>query len=280
MSLIADYSYCENIIKANSKSFYAAFSILPKAKRNSVYAIYAFCRYADDSIDVLHSLDKLLELESLLNQFKENNTPDTPIFRALEDTFQTFDIDIEPFYHMIEGQKLDFNFTQPTSIEALQKYSYHVAGTVGLMLLPIIATKNKDQLRDAALALGEAMQFTNILRDIGEDYRENRIYIPSDLLSKYPRALDAIKTNKVNDDFIRVWEILASIAEENYNKFFEKLHLFDDDSKKAVVNSAIFYGEILNVVRKNNYNCLSQRQYVSSFDFLNVKIKNLLEKNR
>lgn len=273
MSLLDDYKYCENIIKLHSKSFYAAFSVLPKTKRNAVYAIYGFCRYADDSIDVLNSLYKLLELESSLDEFKEGNTPDTPVFRALEDTFKSFDIDIEAFYHMIQGQKMDYEFTQPENIKEFKNYCYYVAGSVGLMLLPIIATENKDKLKDVALQLGEAMQITNILRDVGEDYRENRIYIPTDLLSEYPDSINAIKTNVVNDDFISAWESLAKIAEGNYANFFKYLNLFDEDSQKAVGNAALFYGEILNVVRRNGYNCLTKRQYVSSFDALNLKLK-------
>lgn len=273
MTLVDDYKYCENVIRENSKSFYAAFSILPREKRNSIYAIYTFCRYADDSIDVLHSLDKLLELEDSLNKFSQGDPPDTPLFRALEDTFRKFSVDITPFYHMIKGQKMDFNFTQPRNMEEFKKYCYYVAGSVGLMLLPIIGTENQSQLKDVALGLGEAMQVTNILRDVGEDFREGRIYMPVDLLEKYPKAIDAIRTNVVNDDFIRAWESLASVAEKNYENFFRKVDLFDKDSQKAVSNSALFYGEILNVVRKNDYNCLTERQYVSSFHALNVKFK-------
>lgn len=277
MTLKEDYKYCEVIIKENSKSFYAAFSVLPRAKRNAVYAVYAFCRLADDSIDVLGSLDKLVELEDNLDQFVAGNTPDTPLFRALRDTFDKFHLNSKPFYHMIEGQKMDFTFTQPQNMEEFKKYCYHVAGTVGLMLLPIIATEHKNELEEVAIQLGEAMQITNILRDVGEDYQAGRIYLPVSLLAQYPQAIQAIQTNVVNDDFIKAWETLAKIAEENYNYFFESLALFDSDSRKAVANSALFYGEILNVVRKENYNCLTKRQYVSSFDALAVKLKDLLK---
>lgn len=276
MSLLDDYRYCENIIKEHSKSFYAAFSILPKDKKNAVYAIYAFCRYADDSIDVLNSLDKLLELENNLDEFNKGNIPDSAVFRALEDTFKTFDIDIEAFYHMIKGQKMDFNFTQPKDLKEFKDYCYHVAGSVGLMLLPVIASENKDKVKEVGLGLGEAMQITNILRDVGEDYREGRIYIPTDLLGKHPQAIEAIETNTVNKDFISAWESLAKIAEKNYAYFFKSINLFDKDSQRAVANSALFYGEILNVVRRNDYNCLTKRQYVSSFDALNIKLKEIL----
>ena len=177
---------------------------------------------------------------------------------------------------MIEGQKKDFDFTQPKDMAEFQEYCYHVAGTVGLMLLPIIAKENSKNLREVGLGLGEAMQITNILRDIGEDYRQGRIYIPVDLLDEFPKAIQAIETNIINDDFIKVWESLALIAEKKYKVFFKNLKLFDKDSRIAVASSALFYGEIMNVVRKDGYNCLTKRQYVSSFDVLNSKLNSIL----
>lgn len=177
---------------------------------------------------------------------------------------------------MIEGQKMDFDFTQPKDMAEFQEYCYHVAGTVGLMLLPIIAKENSKNLREVGLGLGEAMQITNILRDIGEDYRQGRIYIPVDLLDEFPKAIQAIETNIINDDFIKVWESLALIAEKKYKVFFKNLKLFDKDSRIAVASSALLYGEIMNVVRKDGYNCLTKRQYVSSFDVLNSKLNSIL----
>ena len=277
MILQEDYKYYKEIIKINSKSFFKAFSILPKVKRDSVYAIYAFCRQADDAIDKWGSMEKLLKLEKQLNGFLEARELDNPIFRALKDTFSKFDLDIEPFYHMLEGQKMDYKFSQPENMEEFKDYCYHVAGSVGLMLLPIIATENKEELKNIATGLGEAMQITNILRDVGEDYREGRIYIPKTLIEKYPGSMEAIQTSVVNEDFIEVWEYLANIAEGNYRSFLEKLNLFDRDSRKAVGSSALYYGEILNVVRKNDYDCLTKRNYVSSFNILNLKLRNILK---
>lgn len=276
MSLKEDYNYCEEIIKINSKSFYSAFKILPEQKRNSIYVIYAFCRLADDSVDIFNNEEKLADLEHSLNQLIDKHHPNTSVFRALEDTFELYEIDPYPFYDMIKGQKSDFRFTQPENLEEFKEYCYFVAGTVGLMLLPIIATKNHRQLVSVAKSLGEAMQITNILRDVGEDYDSGRIYIPKDLLDKYPEANVAIEVKSVNDDFIKCWEELACLAEKNYAYFFENLELFDKDSRKAVARSALYYGELLNVVRKNDYDCLSKRQYVSSFDYLNARLKLLL----
>lgn len=250
---------------------------MPENKRNSVFAIYAFCRSADDAIDISNSMEKLLKLEEDLDRLVEGDIPDSPIFRALEDSFNEFSLDSKPFYDMIKGQKLDFNFYQPETIEQFKKYCYYVAGSVGLMLLPIIATQHKEDLNEAAIELGEAMQITNILRDVGEDYANGRIYIPKELLREYPKALQAIETSRVNDDFIRVWESLAEIVKDYYTDLLEKIDLFDKDSRKAVASSALYYGEILNVIRKNDYDCLTKRNYVSSFDALNIKLKAMLK---
>ena len=272
----SDYLYCEDIIKRHSKSFYFAFSNLPRQKAQAVYAVYAFCRLADDYADVLDSKEDLIILEDSLKKLTLGYPPDTYIFRALSDTFNSYNIDIAPFYDMIKGQLSDFNFVQPISIEDLSDYSYYVAGSVGLMLLPIIATKNQAILKDVAKSLGEAMQITNILRDIGEDYDSGRIYLPKDLLDMYPDARNSLTTKVVNDDFIKCFEHLAKIAEEKYSFFFKNLHLFDEDSRKSVAKSALYYGEILNVIRKNDYDCLSKRQYVSSFDILSLELGNIL----
>ena len=160
MSLREDYKYCESIIKKNSKSFYAAFSTLPLKKRNSIYAIYAFCRLADDSVDILVSKSELLSLKTTLEKLSLGIPDDTPISRALTHTFNSYNIDFYPFYDMIKGQLSDFDFKQPETIKDLSIYSYYVAGSVGLMLLPIIATENKHKLETVAKSLGEAMQIT------------------------------------------------------------------------------------------------------------------------
>jgi len=149
--LRADYKYCENVIKKYSKSFYYAFSQLPDEKAKAVYAVYAFCREADDVVDETQEQtkkqQKLQQLEEELNQFAKGNTPDDPKWRALRDVFQRFEMEVEPFYLQITGQKSDIRFQQPQSIEDLYEYSYHVAGSVGLMLLPILCSKVTDGMK-------------------------------------------------------------------------------------------------------------------------------------
>lgn len=276
-----DYSYCEAIIKKHSKSFYYAFSRLPVEKANAVYAIYAFCRIADDSVDENSFLrDKVLALKELKNEldlFARNNDVDHPLWRALRDVFNTFDMDIQVFYDQLIGQEMDIEFTQPKSLEELEQYSYYVAGSVGLMLLPIIASENHFELKSAAVDLGVAMQITNILRDVGEDYYEKgRIYLPEVELSTYKYTSECLDEGVINESFIQLWEKLAVRAEILYHGFSEFTSMFDADSQIPVSLSAMVYRGILDAVRENDYDCLSQRNYVDEemMSEINITIRN------
>lgn len=179
-TIASDYAYCEKIIKRHSKSFYYAFSNLPKDKARAVYAIYAFCRTADDSVDEnktsglqLIALDRLTDE---LSHFAKGQEVDHPLWRALRDVFNRFDMDIQPFYEQLTGQRMDIHFISPSNLSTLETYSKYVAGSVGKMLLPIIASNAKTDLNRVAEDLGIAMQLTNILRDVGEDYRDKVVF--------------------------------------------------------------------------------------------------------
>jgi len=266
-SLKNDYKYCENIIKKGSKSFYQAFKQLPSDKANAVYAIYAFCRCADDSIDETSNqkqqLENWISLYKQLQLFEKGEEVDHPIWRALRDVFTRYKMDITPFYDQLKGQYLDIHFKQPKDMKELESYCYYVAGTVGLMLLPILATEYHKHLQPYAIHLGTAMQLTNILRDIGEDYQNNRIYLPMNLLLQEQYTEEDLANSVINPSFIRIWEHIAKRSEELYKKFQEGIYYFDKDSQIHVLLSAHIYREILGAVRGNNYDCFHMRNYVS-----------------
>ncbi|WP_342560811.1 phytoene/squalene synthase family protein [Psychrobacillus sp. FSL W7-1457] len=269
------YRYCEEIIKKNSKSFYFAFSQLPEDKANAVFAIYTFCRRADDSVDENGSkVRQKEELERLIMElqlFEKGEEIQHPMWLALRDVFNRYNMSIEPFYEQLEGQRMDINFTEPMTLKELEKYSYYVAGTVGLMLLPVLAQGSSIDLTEQAISLGIAMQITNILRDIGEDYQiKNRIYIPQSLLASELYSADHLKNATINSSFIRIWESLAQHAEELYDNFFHSIFYFDEDSRFQVLLAAKVYRGILNAVRKNNYDCFHVKNYVSPIEMQKI----------
>ncbi|MGD1819853.1 MAG: phytoene/squalene synthase family protein [Pleomorphochaeta sp.] len=276
-SLKKDYKYCEKLIKKSSKTYYKAFVKLPIEKRKAVFAVYAYCRYADDIIDIEKDRNKLHSLLRELDDFNKGLDIDNTIFRVLRDVFNKYDMDIAPFYDMISGQKMDLDFNRIETIEDLDNYCYYVASSVGLMILPIIAEKNYLQLANEAIALGKAMQFTNILRDIGEDSDNGRIYLPLDLIKKFNVNIEDIKNKKVTDEFILLWEYLANIAQDYFNNFYKVVKRFDSDSIEAVLSSAVYYNAILDVVRENDYDCLSKRNIIIDYNIFEEKYKKILE---
>ena len=273
-----DYLYCEKVIKKHSRSFYYAFSQLPKDKAKAIYAIYAFCRRADDTVDTapdaFQQCENLEQLERELTLFEEGKPLDKPIWRALTDVFERYPMSIEPFYHQIKGQRMDIDFISPDTLEDLEEYSYYVAGTVGLMLLPILAEKNTQETAESALSLGVAMQLTNILRDIGEDLKgNNRVYLPSQMLKKENYSLKDLEKSAVTPAFIRVWEQLADRAEYLYEQFEKGIYLYNPESQLPVLLSANVYRGILDAVRKNGYNCFDKRNAVTLIEMENIRKK-------
>jgi 15-cis-phytoene synthase len=276
MKLSQAYNICEKIIQKHSKSFYMAFKDLPMHKRQGVFAVYGFCREVDDAIDELHDEARLHEYASALDHL-ETMDESSPILWALSDTIKRFSIPLSPFKDMILGQEMDVQFEGIKDEEALLKYSYHVASSVGLMLLPMLATQHHQRINQSAIELGYAMQITNILRDIGEDYHEKgRIYLPQNLLNE--DVIKAIKDKKVNDAFIEVWEHLASMAHAYYDHAIEDLRYYDKDALVAITQAIVYYRGILNAIRDQNYDCLNSRARVKDFISLQNQVHQIVKK--
>lgn len=257
----ADFEACERVIKKHSKSFYRAFSQLPKQKAWSIFAIYSFCREADDSIDVFHDPARLNQLEIELNEFLTGNTPDRPFWRALVPVFATYKMNEQAFYDMLIGQKKDITFKQPETQTELEEYSYFVAGAVGIMLLPILSNV-PNEIESQAIKLGQAMQLTNILRDVGEDQRNGRIYFPEEVMEFYGISAEALNAETIDEAFIDMWEFEARRAEQLYQESLSMIDQIEDDAQEALLLSLVFYEAILDAVRKNDYDCFTKRNYV------------------
>lgn len=259
-----DFAWCEDVIRRNSHSFYRAFSLLPSQKRQGVYALYAFCRQADDCVDRDASREQLERLHDDLGRFFRGHVPDEPLWRALDAVFATFPMDETPFFDMVEGQRRDLSFRQPETMQDLEEYGYYVAGSVGLMLLPLLCTQAPvgEGLRESAVALGVAMQLTNILRDVGEDLDHGRVYLPLEVLEEASYSLERLRAHVIDPAFRSLWETVAYRSEELYRPMERDVFELDDDSRLSTLSSLYLYRGILNQVRADGYQCFEHRSAV------------------
>ncbi|MDQ0315489.1 phytoene/squalene synthase family protein [Amorphus orientalis] len=175
----ADIAACRATIKGGSKSFFAASLLLPGRVRDPAYALYAFCRLSDDAVDVAGGRTATIaRLRDRLERAYAGNPVPDPVDRALARTVDSFAIPIELPMALIEGLAWDAEGRRYETLADLSAYAARVAGSVGAMMALLMGARSPEQI-SRACDLGIAMQFTNIARDVGEDARNGRIYLPT-----------------------------------------------------------------------------------------------------
>lgn len=247
MKLVEAYKACEAVVKEHSSSFYRAFSILPEAKRNAVWAVYAFCRTVDDIVDEHPKAAEsmLVFFEQSFTRFLEGNCNNHPHWIALADVFRRYPMDPAPFWDMIRGQRQDLVKYRYETVAELETYCYLVAGTVGLMLLPILTDHASSEMKDKAVKLGIAMQITNILRDVAEDYDRGRVYLPQDLMRRYRYQDSDIKLGTSAAGWSPLFRHLSDWAERSYQEGLSAHVLYPRDSRASLSAAGYIYREIL-----------------------------------
>lgn len=295
LNLAPSYRAAEAVIKDRAKSFYRAFSRLNEERFNAVAAVYAFCRYADDLVDDTGSLRPQAETEKLLDGLESavlslygsqkktaaagNGTGTDREVRnelwwpAFSDTVHRFAIPKDGFLAQIRGQRLDLHFKDIQTRDELIEYCRLVAGSVGLMLAPVLADKAQaaqdGRFLCACENLGIGMQITNILRDVGEDIlTRNRLYLPQNMMSRHNLTKHDIKNIadtslkgniEVPSNFRALWEQLAMLGNGFYTDCEKYLMYFQSSCRLSVAAASLIYHSIEDEVRKNGYNCFSKR---------------------
>ncbi len=265
MEIEQAYAKCHTVIKNHSKTFAKAFSYLPRDRKRAVWAVYGFCRHVDDVVDEGENpVRELAEVKEELIRFeRREEVPQRHFWIALDDVRRKFDLDLAPFHDMIRGQETDLEDVEMITMDELLTYSYNVASTVGLMLLPILAPGKYKVLKQDAIYLGYAMQLTNILRDVGEDLERGRIYIPREHYEAFGYTKEELISKTKSAEFIMVWESLAKKAESYYEKAMTSLNEYPVTSRLPVKGAALLYMNILEAVRQENYNVFNKRIYIS-----------------
>ncbi len=281
LSVEAAYERCRTMTAGFSTTFYWATLLMPGVKRQAIWAIYVWCRRTDELVDgpsaASTTLETLDEWEDRLEGiFAGKPTDDLDL--ALTDTLERFPLDIQPFRDMIAGQRMDLKRSRYETFEDLQLYCYRVAGTVGLMSTVIMGVEtpktispwsanalNLPNPTEEAVALGIANQLTNILRDVGEDARRGRIYLPLQDLQRFNYTEQDLFKG-VND--LR-WKSLMQYQIQRAREFYvtaEKgISFLCEEARLPVWASLLHYSQILDVIERNDYDVFNRRAFVSDF---------------
>jgi phytoene synthase len=208
------------ITRKSASNLALAFVLLPRAKRDAMSALYAFCREVDDAADdetvpVETRRARLAAWRADIRRACENGAPEFPVNREFQPVIRKFRLPFELFDELIQGCEMDLEFTRYEDFEALEKYCHRVASVVGLLSIEIFGHQNRD-CRDYAVYLGKALQLTNILRDVKSDAARGRIYLPLAELKNFAVTEAEILRSEYSENFHALAKHVAARARGYY----------------------------------------------------------------
>ena len=271
--------YCKQKTKESHSSFLTAFIFLSKEKREALTALYAFCREVDDIAD--ECLDHEIA-SSKLNWWRDEidrlfkDDPQHPVSKALHPFIERFNLSKNYFIEIIDGMEMDVKFNRYESFEQLELYCYRVASCVGILSAHIFGYKNKNTLTFAK-NLGIALQLTNIIRDLGEDARRGRIYIPLDELKKLGVSEEEIISLKNSGKIKNLVKNQVDRAIKFYSLAIETLPAEDKKSQKiGLIMGNIYYVLLNEILKDSPEKILNQKTILPGFRKLRISILTML----
>jgi phytoene synthase len=254
-------AYCQQKAAASGSSFYYAFLFLPPPRRRAITALYAFCREVDDVVD--ETPDAQLAATRLawwrheLGQLYAGN-PQHPVTRALAPALAPYGIAQQRLHEIIDGMEMDLTQTRYLDFAGLQRYCYHVAGVVGLLAAGIFGHSDPRTL-EYARTLGTAFQLTNIIRDVGEDARKNRIYLPIEDLQKFGVSAADLLGARRSEAFVALMRFQAARAHGFYDQAMAALPAADRRAQRPGLIMAAIYRALLAEIERDGFQVLTQR---------------------
>jgi len=253
--------YCQERAAASGSSFYYSFLFLPPERRRAITALYAFCREIDDVVD--ECADPAVAAAKLAWWRREvaalyAGTPQHPVTRALLPLVVPYGITQLRLNEVLDGMEMDLQQARYPDFKTLERYCYHVAGAVGLLAAGIFGYANPQTLQYAE-ALGTAFQLTNIIRDVGEDARKNRIYLPLDELQRFGVPAGDILAGRHTDAFTRLMAFQIDRAEAHYERALALLPAEDRKAQRPGLLMAAIYRALLAEIRRDGSRVLAHR---------------------
>ena len=253
--------YCQDKAAKSGSSFYYSFMFLPSEKRRAITALYAFCREVDDVVD--ECSDENVARTTLAWWRVQvaaiyEGQPQHPVALALMPVVKQFNLQQEHLLEIIDGMEMDLQQHQYADFKALQLYCYRVASVVGLLSAEIFGFSDPKTLKFAH-DLGIAFQLTNIIRDMGEDARRGRIYIPQDELAQFGVHTRDILDGRESDDFHKLMQFQIERAQRYYQQAFDLLPAADRKTQSTGLIMAAIYRATLDEISASGCHVLQER---------------------
>jgi len=258
--IASGFRQAKEITKECARTFYAASYFLPEEKKRAAYAIYAICRLSDESVD--GSGGNLTEIRHDIEAAYGTAALNDPLLCAFRKIISQYAIPREYFDELIKGMEMDLVKNRYENFAELHLYCYRAAGVVGLIMLKLFGAAGQ-QLKECAVDLGIAMQLTNIVRDIKEDFSKGRIYLPLDELHRYGVSEDDIAGAVINNNFKALLNFQICRARQYYRNSDAGIRLIPGlGNRLTVLAIRHMYCGILDAVENNRYDVFNRRAYV------------------
>jgi phytoene synthase len=253
--------YCQQKTAQSGSSFYYSFLFLPPERRRAITALYAFCREVDDTVD--ETTDQSVARIKLAWWRNEvalmySGTPTHPVMLALQPHLATYDLKQEHLQAIIDGMEMDLDQSRYLDYPNLKKYCWHVAGAVGILSASIFGVTNPQTLKYAE-TLGLAFQLTNIIRDVGEDARKGRIYLPINELQQFNVTAADLLNARHSEKFEALMKFQADRAQKLYDEAFALLPKEDRRAQRPGLMMAAIYRTLLDEVERDGFHVLNQK---------------------
>jgi 15-cis-phytoene synthase len=253
--------YCQQKAVQSGSSFYYSFLFLPIERRRAITALYAFCREVDDTVD--ECTDVTVARNKLMWWRKEiaamaNGSPSHPVTQALQPHMAEYALDGNHLLAIIDGMEMDLDQTRYLDYAGLKKYCWHVASAVGILSARIFGI-TRDETLQYAEQLGLAFQLTNIIRDVGEDARKGRIYLPVNELQQFNVTAADILNARHSENFEKLMRFQAQRAQAAYDAAFALLPAVDRRAQRPGLMMAAIYRALLNEIERDGFHVLAQK---------------------
>jgi 15-cis-phytoene synthase len=262
---------CTDITRAHSSTFYLGSRLFRGDQRRAVTVIYAVCRAGDDAVDEARDArggrERLARWWAGIERaFAANPDPSQAVEVGLAWVLRRFDVPRSAFEELRLGLETDLHAPDFQTYEELMCYCRRVAGVVGWLIAPIAGYRGGQETLDRALALGQAMQLTNVLRDVGEDLALGRCYLPAEARARHGVDLEVLRRGIVTPGYVALLEELAERAHDLYREGWRGIPRLHGLAGTAVGVAALNYEAILRKLRQNRYDNLSRRAHLQPLE--------------